>query len=97
MEKVCKVKIENGFYTFKLGKLLADNNISINKLMKDTNVKKDCFAYSDSEQNCKCLKELYCEFENCNFSNANLSPHLGSFNCFIIIFVHNTPHFFNLL
>lgn len=32
-----KVKIENGYYFFKLDELLKKNNISINKLMKDTN------------------------------------------------------------
>lgn len=32
-----KVEIENGYYLFKLKKLINDRNISINKLMKDTN------------------------------------------------------------
>ena len=32
-----KVEIENGYYFFKLKSLLADNGISINKLMRDTN------------------------------------------------------------
>ena len=32
-----KVKIENGYYYFKLDDLLKNNNISINKLMRDTN------------------------------------------------------------
>lgn len=32
-----KVKIENGIYLFKLDDLLKKNNISINKLMRDTN------------------------------------------------------------
>lgn len=32
-----KVKIENGIYLFKLDDLLKNNNISINKLMRDTN------------------------------------------------------------
>ena len=32
-----KVKIEKGYYLFKLDDLIADNNISINKLMRDTN------------------------------------------------------------
>jgi len=32
-----KVKIENGYYLFKLDNLLKDNNVSINKLMRDTN------------------------------------------------------------
>lgn len=32
-----KIKVENGYYLFKLDKLLADRNISINKLMRETN------------------------------------------------------------
>ena len=32
-----KVKIEKGYYLFKLDDLLKDNNISINQLMRDTN------------------------------------------------------------
>ena len=37
MAMIKKVKIENGYYLFKLGQLLNDDNISINKLMRDTN------------------------------------------------------------
>lgn len=37
MNNVIKVEIDNGYYLFKLGKLLKDNNISINKLIRDTN------------------------------------------------------------
>ena len=36
MTTIKKVKIDNGYYYFKLGKLLQDKNISINKLMRDT-------------------------------------------------------------
>ena len=32
-----KVEIEKGYYVFKLEKILNDKNISINKLMRDTN------------------------------------------------------------
>lgn len=37
MNEVKKVKVENGYFLFKLEKILADRNISINKLMRDTN------------------------------------------------------------
>lgn len=37
MEKMCKVKVDNGYYLFKLGALLENNHISINKLMRETN------------------------------------------------------------
>ena len=32
-----KVKIENGYYLFKLEDILKKTNVSINKLMRDTN------------------------------------------------------------
>lgn len=32
-----KVNLENGYFIFKLEKLLSDKEISINKLMRDTN------------------------------------------------------------
>lgn len=37
MEKIKKVKIENGYYVFKLEQMLSSRGISINKLMRDTN------------------------------------------------------------
>ena len=37
METIKKIKIENGHFTFTLKKLLQEKNISINKLMRDTN------------------------------------------------------------
>ena len=37
MEKIKKVSIEKGYYLFKLEQVLEDKNISINKLMRDTN------------------------------------------------------------
>lgn len=37
MNNISKVKIENGFYLFKLKNILLNRNISINKIMKDTN------------------------------------------------------------
>ena len=37
MNGIVKVDIDNGYYLFKLSKILKDNNISINKLMRDTN------------------------------------------------------------
>ena len=37
MDRIKKINIENGCFLFKLEKLLMDRNISINKLMRDTN------------------------------------------------------------
>lgn len=37
MNNYVKVKIDDGYYLFKLKQLLKDNNVSINKLIRDTN------------------------------------------------------------
>lgn len=37
MNKIVKQKVEKGYYMFKLGQVLDNKNISINKLMRDTN------------------------------------------------------------
>jgi putative transcriptional regulator len=37
MNKIYKIDFENGYYLFKLEKVLYDKNISINKIMRDTN------------------------------------------------------------
>lgn len=37
MDKISKVKVENGFYLFKLKNILYNKKISINKIMRDTN------------------------------------------------------------
>lgn len=37
MSKMRKVNIEKDYYVFKLEQMLVDNDISINKLMRDTN------------------------------------------------------------
>lgn len=37
MNKIYKIDYDNGYYLFKLEKVLEDKNISINKVMHDTN------------------------------------------------------------
>lgn len=37
MNKIYKIDYDNGYYLFKLEKVLEDKNISINKVMRDTN------------------------------------------------------------
>ena len=37
MNNIKIVKIENGYYTFRLAQILKQQNISINRLMRDTN------------------------------------------------------------
>ncbi len=36
MKKYNELKIEKGYYQFKLANILSDKNISINKIMRDT-------------------------------------------------------------
>ena len=36
-KEVIKVELTNGYYLFKLGKLLAEKNISLNQFQRDTN------------------------------------------------------------
>lgn len=37
MNKIYKIKLENGYYLFKLEQILEDKHISKNKIMRDTN------------------------------------------------------------
>ena len=37
MNRIYKLEIENGYYLFKLEKMLFERNISFNKIMRDTN------------------------------------------------------------
>ena len=37
MSMIKRIPIENGYYLFKLEKLLHDKNISINKIIRETN------------------------------------------------------------
>lgn len=37
MSRIKKIKIEKGYYLFKLEEVLSNKGISINKLMRDTN------------------------------------------------------------
>ena len=37
MSKIKKVKVENGYFIYKLENILYERKISINKLMRDTN------------------------------------------------------------
>ena len=64
-----KVKIENGYYLFKLDDLLKDNDISINKLMRETNtdykVIKRIKTGDLSKMDITVLARL-CDFLDCN-------------------------------
>ena len=67
-----KVEIENGYYLFKLGKLLSDKKISINKLMRDTNtdfkVIKRIINGDIARIDITVLARL-CDYLNCNITD----------------------------
>lgn len=67
-----KVEIENGYYLFKLGKLLTDKKISINKLMRDTNtdfkVIKRIINGDIAHIDITVLARL-CDYLNCNITD----------------------------
>ena len=69
MNKIKKIKIEKGYYLFKLEQLLSDKNISINKLMRDTNtdykVIKRLMTGESSRIDITVLARL-CDYLNCD-------------------------------
>ena len=38
MYNVVKIKYKNGYYLFKLGKVLKENNITMNKIIEDLDI-----------------------------------------------------------
>lgn len=44
-------------------------------------LKTDCFAYSKKNNECRALKELYCEKENCPFYKTK--EQVGDYRCWI--------------
>ena len=67
-----KVEIENGYYLFKLGQILKEKNISINKLMRDTNtdfkVIKRIMNGDIARIDITVLARL-CDYLNCNITD----------------------------
>jgi len=39
--------------------------------MNNKKAREDCFAYDSFKCTCKCLKELYCKTERCNFYKSS--------------------------
>lgn len=70
MEEFVEVKVENGYYLFKLGNKLKDNNISINKIMKDTNTD---FKVIKRIMNGDIVKiDIYVLARICNYLNCSI-------------------------
>lgn len=67
-----QVQIENGTYSFKLGDILRERGISINKLMRDTNtdfkVLKRLINGDSARINIGVLARL-CNYLNCSISD----------------------------
>ncbi len=66
-----KLKIENGYYIFKLKQLLAEKNISINKLMRDTNT--DFKVIKRILTGNMVRIDIYVLARLCNYLDCNLS------------------------
>lgn len=67
-----KVKVDNGYWVFKLGTLLEKKGISKNKIMRDTNTKHDTLQHYVNGT----LKRLdidvldrFCNYLNCELSD----------------------------
>ena len=67
-----RINIENGYYVFKLTKLLEDRKVSINKLMRDTNtdfkVIKRIMNGDIARIDITVLARL-CDYLNCNITD----------------------------
>ena len=72
MLKTNKVYVENGYYIYKLEQLLDTNNISKNKVMRDTNtdfkVLQRLFTGDISRIDTTVLARL-CDYFNCNITD----------------------------
>lgn len=67
-----KVNIENGYYLFKLRDLLKEKNVSINKIMRDTDTDYKVLRRLMNGDSIKI--DLYviariCSYLNCNFED----------------------------
>ena len=67
-----KIDIENGYYLFKLEDILKERNISINKLMRDTNtdfkVIKRLMGYGIVRADITVLAR-FCDYFNCEITD----------------------------
>ena len=72
MNKVYKIKLENGYYLFKLEKILDEKHISKNKIMRDTNtdfkVLKRLWTGDITKVDILVLARL-CDYLNCDITD----------------------------
>lgn len=73
MINMVKVEVEKGCYLFKLDDLLGDNNLSKNKVMRDTNtdykVLQRVITGDLSKMDITVLARL-CDYLNCNLNDT---------------------------
>ena len=71
MSKVYKIKLENGYYVFKLEQVLADKHISKNKLIQDTNTD---FKVIQRRGRGDCVRiDLFVLARLCDYLNCDVS------------------------
>lgn len=71
MSKIYKIKLENGYYLFKLEQVLEDKHISKNKLMQDTNTD---FKVIKRLGRGDCVRmDLYILARFCDYLDCNIS------------------------
>ncbi len=71
MSKIYKIKLENGYYLFKLEQVLEDKHISKNKLMQDTNTD---FKVIKRLGTGDCVRmDLYILARFCDYLDCNIS------------------------
>lgn len=82
-----KVKIENGYYLFKLDDLLKDNDISINKLMRDTNTD---FKVLKRLMTGELVRfDIFVVARLCDYFNCDIEERLKS----LFYFLYRSKHF----
>lgn len=68
-----KVKFANGYYTFKLDDLLKENDISINKLSRDTNTNFNVIKRYLEPDKCSTVRlDLFVLARFCNYFDCDL-------------------------
>lgn len=71
MYDVVKIKYKNGYYLFKLGKVLKENNITMNKIIEDLGIEYIVIKRL-STGNLQRI-DLYVMSRICNYLNCNMN------------------------
>lgn len=71
MNNIIKVKVENGYFLFKLRNLLHQKNVSINKLMRDTDTDYKVIRRLMNGESTKI--DIYIISRFCNYLNCEVN------------------------